>query len=96
MLSIQHLERMQSFRPSPAKKSVADTSGMLLLLEACDALAANPLLADNCPEPFSAARSVTVPPSLIHLTHKCVVCLKPCERLCHLSCQWSSVNVGVN
>ncbi|KAL0044196.1 hypothetical protein WJX82_003756 [Trebouxia sp. C0006] len=49
-------EFIKSFRPSPAKKSAADTSGMLLLLEACDALAANPLLADNCPEPFSAAR----------------------------------------
>ncbi|DBA90965.1 TPA: hypothetical protein ACH3X2_004176 [Trebouxia sp. C0005] len=49
-------EFIKSFRPSPAKKSAADTSGMLLLLEACDALAANPLLADKCPEPFSAAR----------------------------------------
>jgi len=74
MLSIQHLACMQSFRPSPAKKSTVDASGMLLLLEACDALAANPLLADKCPEPFSATRSVTVWPSLIQLTHRSVLC----------------------
>ena len=69
---------------------------MLLLLEACDALAANPLLADKCPEPFSAARSVTVEPSLFQLTHSCVLCPKSCERLSPLSYQYSSVNVGVS
>ena len=69
---------------------------MLLLLEACDALAANPLLADKCPEPFSAARSVTVEPSLFQLTHSCVLCPTSCERLSPLSYQYSSVNVGVS